>query len=88
MNPKTDEHAKLYLLTLIYVLDKDIEQFREYVEAEEVWSNLVELLDENDGAGWKVLETLFLAREKAAENKNSLQIITARGLLSNPFFRA
>jgi len=33
----------------------------EYVEAEDTWSNLVQLLDESDGSGWKVLETLVLA---------------------------
>lgn len=84
--PATDEDTLQRLLGEIF--DKDMEQFREYVEAEEeVWGNLVGYLDENDGAGWTVLETLFKAREKAAENRNSLQVITARGLLSNPFFR-
>lgn len=83
--PATDEDTLQRLLGEIF--EKDILQFREYVEAEECWSNLVELLDEKDGAGWTVLETLFKAREKAAENKNSLQVITARGLLSNPFFQ-
>jgi hypothetical protein len=83
--PATDEDTLQRLLGEIF--EKDILQFREYVEAEECWSNLVELLDEKDGAGWTVLEMLFKAREKAAENKNSLQVITARGLLSNPFFQ-
>jgi serine/threonine protein kinase len=83
--PATDEDTLQRLLGEIF--EKDIEQFREYVEAEEVWNNLVEFLDENDGAGWTVLETLFKAREKAAENKSSLSVITARGLLSNPFFQ-
>lgn len=83
--PSTDEDTLQRLLGEIF--DRDVSQFREYVEAEEVWSNLVELLDEDDGAGWTVLEALFKAREKAAENKNSLQVITARGLLANPFFK-
>ena len=82
--PSTDEDTLQRLLGEIF--NKDIKQFREYVEDEEVWSKLVDLLDENDGAGWKVLETLFLAREKAVENKDSLQVITARGILSNKFF--
>jgi serine/threonine protein kinase len=82
--PATDEDTLQRLLGEIF--DKDFDQFREYVEAEEIWSNLVELLDENDGAGWKVLETLVLAREKAAEKKDSFQMFTIRGLLSNPFF--
>lgn len=84
--PATDEDTLQRLLGEIF--DKDIDQFRDYVEAEEVWANLVDLLDENGGAGWIVLETLFKAREKAAKNRNSQQIITARGLLSNPFFRS
>jgi hypothetical protein len=83
--PATDEDTLQRLLGEIF--EKDIEQFREYVEAEEVWNSLVEFLDDNDGAGWTVLETLFKAREKAAENKSSLSVITARGLLSNPFFQ-
>lgn len=83
--PATDEDTLQRLLGDIF--DKDITQFREYVEAEEVWSNLVDRLDENDGAGWNLLETLFTAREKAASTKDSLQIITARSLLSNPLFQ-
>jgi hypothetical protein len=83
--PATDEDTLQRLLGEIF--DKDVNQFREYVEAEEVWSNLVDLLDENDGAGWTLLETLFLAREKAVENKGSLKVISARGLLANPFFK-
>ena len=84
--PATDEDTLQRLLGEIF--EKDIDQFREYVAAEEVWKNLVLFLDENNGAGWSVLETLFKAREKAAENKNSLNVITARGLLSNPFFQS
>ena len=80
--PATDEDTLQRLFGEIF--DKDINQFREYVEAEDVWSNLVDLLDENDGAGWKVLEALLLAREKAAKNKDTMQIFTVRGLLSNP----
>lgn len=82
--PATDEDTLQRLLGEIF--DKDISQFREYVEAEDVWVDLVNLLDKNDGAGWDLLETLFKAREKAVENKHSLQVITARGLLSSPFF--
>ena len=82
--PATDEDTLQRLLGEIF--DKDFQQFREYVEAEDLWSNLVELLDENDGSGWKVLETLVLAREKAAKNKDTSQMFTVRGLLANPFF--
>lgn len=82
--PPTDEDTLQRLLSDIF--SKDISQFREYVEAEEVWSNLVHLLDNNESAGWKVLETLLLARERAAKFKDSDLILTSRGLLSSPFF--
>lgn len=82
--PATDDDTLQRLLVEIF--DKDFDQFREYVEAEDIWSNLVELLDDDDGSGWKVLETLVLAREKAAKNKDTEQLFTIRGLLSNPFF--
>jgi len=82
--PATDEDTLQRLLTDIF--NKDFDEFRDYVEAEDMWSNLVELLDENDGAGWKVLETLVMAREKAAKNKDTSQMFSVRGLLSNPFF--
>lgn len=84
--PATDEDTLQRLLSEIF--EKDFEQFREYVEADEIWSSLVALLDENNGSGWKVLETLVLAREKAAKNKDTEQLFTVRGLLSNPFFRS
>lgn len=82
--PATDEDTLQRLLGDIF--DKDVEQFREYVEAEDVWTSLVGLLDENERAGWKVLETLFMARERAAKLKESELILTSRGLLSSPFF--
>lgn len=82
--PVTDDDTLQRLLGEIF--DKDFDQFREYVEAEDIWSNLVALLDENNRAGWKVLETLVLAREKAAKNKDTDQMFTIRGLLTNPFF--
>lgn len=82
--PDTDEDTLQRLLGVIF--EKDIDQFREYVDAEDIWSNLVELLDKNDRAGWKVLETLVLAREKVAQTKNTSQMFTIRGLLANSFF--
>ena len=57
--PATDEDTLQRLLGEIF--DKDFEQFREYVEAEDTWSNLAQLLDESDGSGWKALETLVPA---------------------------
>lgn len=82
--PATDEDTLQRLLGDIF--DKDVDQFRDYVAAEEVWTKLVELLDEHDRAGWKVLETLFMARERAAKFKESELMLTARGLLNSPFF--
>jgi len=83
--PATDEDTLQRLLGDIF--DKDMEQFRDYIATEDVvWSSLVRLLDENDGAGWTVLERLMLAREKAAKMKDTSQLFTIRGLLSNPFF--
>ena len=82
--PATDDDTLQRLFSEIF--DKDMDQFREYVEADDVWNNLVTLLDENNGAGWTVLETLLLAREKVVKNKNTEQIFTLRGLLANPFF--
>lgn len=83
--PNTDEDTLQRLFAEIF--DKDIRgQFREYVEAEDVWTKVVELLDEKEGAGWTVLETLLLAREKAVQIKETTQIFSIRGLLSNPFF--
>ena len=82
--PATDEDSLQRLLAEIF--DKDFDAFREYVEAEDIWENLVSLLDENDGAGWDLLRQLCFARERASENKNELTVLTARGLLSNPIF--
>ena len=82
--PATDDDTLQRLLGEIF--DKDIDQFREYVEAEDIWSSLVALLDENNRAGWKILETLVLAREKAAQKKDTDQIFTIRGILTSPFF--
>ena len=82
--PATDEDSLQRLIAEIF--DKDFDSFREYVEAEDIWENIVSLLDENDGAGWDLLRQLCFARERASENKNELTVLTARGLLSNPIF--
>ena len=83
--PPTDEDSLQRLLGEIF--DKDVkEQFREYVLNEECWLNLVRLLDEQNGAGWNVLDALLNAREKAAAATTQDNLISVRGLLSNPFF--
>jgi serine/threonine protein kinase len=83
--PATDDESLQRLLVDIF--DKDLNQFREYVDAEDIWSKLVELLDENDSSGWKMLETLILARESVAETKERQRILTVRSLLANPIFK-
>jgi len=83
--PATDEDTIQKILNEIF--NQDFEAFREYVEAEEVWSELVKLLDDKDGAGWDVLQTLFRARETAAESTNGVEVVSARGLLANRFFQ-
>lgn len=83
--PDTGEDSLQRLLGEIF--EKDFNQFREYCEEEDVWSNVVSLLDENDGAGWDLLESLCFARERVSKLDNSnFQLVTARGLLSSPFF--
>jgi len=83
--PDTDEDSLQRLLGEIF--DKNIEEFREYCEAEEIWTKVVEMLDENDGAGWELINKLCFARERVGDlEKDSLQLVTARGLLSNPIF--
>ena len=83
--PETDEDSPQRLLGDIF--ERDMEEFREYCEAEEIWSGVIRLLDGNDGAGWDLLEKLCFARERAGENKGSLQLVTAWGLLSNALFQ-
>ena len=48
--PATDDDTIQRLFSEIF--DKDMDQFREYAEADDGWNNLVTLLDENNGAGW------------------------------------
>jgi serine/threonine protein kinase len=78
-----DEDTLQRLLTDIF--EKDVEQFRAYVQAEDVWSDLVALLDEKEG--WKFLESLLFARERVADEQQRELPTTARGLLSSPFFQ-
>ena len=82
--PDTDEDSLQRLVTEIF--EKEMDEFREYCSAEDFWSKLVNLLDENDGAGWSLLREMCFARERAAENKEEFSVLTARGLLSNKLF--
>lgn len=82
--PPVDEDSLQRLMTDIF--DKDMDEFRDYCEAEDVWTNVVRLLDEDDGAGWRFLEQMIFARENVAGNLQAGQILTAEGVLSSPFF--
>ena len=67
-----------------------MEQFREYCANEEVWDSVVELLDERDGAGWDLLGSLLLSRERLRDwykdEDRGVEIVSASGLLSHSFF--
>ena len=77
--PTTDEDTLQRLMTDIF--EKDMKQFREYVQdEEEIWENVLQMLDERDG--WDVLDALCFARERVSEDK----MVTARELLKHPFF--
>jgi hypothetical protein len=83
--PPTDEDSLQRLLGNIF--NGDMSEFREYCDAEVVWGPVVELLDTNQSAGWKLLEKMCLAREKVKENLESGQILTAESLLMSSFFK-
>lgn len=82
--PPTDEDALQRLMSDIF--DQDMDEFREYCEAEDIWSNVVAMLDENDGEGWGMLEQMCFARENVVDNLASGQILTCQGILSSRFF--
>ena len=83
--PNTDEDALQRLMNDIF--ERDMEEFKEYCEAEDVWTYVVALLNENNGAGWDVLEKMCFARESVAKNLETGRILDANGLLSSPFFQ-
>jgi len=56
------------------------EGFREYADAEPVWRPGVALLDEDDGAGWQLLDTMINARGRAANG-----MVSAAAILGMPF---
>ncbi|KAL3827430.1 hypothetical protein ACHAXA_003164 [Cyclostephanos tholiformis] len=87
--PATDDDTWQRLFSDIF--EKDMVQFREYCANEEVWDSVVELLDEEDGAGWDLLRSLLLSRERLRDwykdEDSGVEIVSASGLLSHPFFR-
>ncbi|KAL7481858.1 hypothetical protein ACHAW6_007532 [Cyclotella cf. meneghiniana] len=86
--PPTDDDSWQRLFSEIF--EKDMDEFRDYCTNEEVWANVVELLDMEEGAGWSVLGALLLARERVVEwfeDAEERQLTSARMLLSSPFFQ-
>ena len=45
------------------IYEGDMGQFREYCAAEPAWSGAVEMLDEDEGAGWALLQQLVDCRK-------------------------
>ena len=92
--PATDDDTWQRLFFEIF--DKDMGNFRDYCDNEEIWSSVVELLDKEDGAGWDLLGTLLLARENLGQRYNNGiekedgkdldSVVSATELLSHPFF--
>jgi hypothetical protein len=73
------------------IFNNDMNEFRSYCTDEDVWTKVVEVLDDHDGAGWDLLKSLCFARETAvknAKNTDSLKMLTVRGLLSSSRFFA
>ena len=87
--PATDDDTWQRLFSEIF--EKDMENFRDYCENEEVWSNVVELLDREEGAGWDLLGNLLLARERVGEwykeGEGGKEPVSANELLLHPFFK-
>lgn len=88
--PATDDDTWQRLFTDIF--DKDMFQFRDYCANEDVWDSVVRLLDKENGAGWDLLGSLLLSRERLRDwynkgEENSIDAISASSLVSHPFFK-
>ena len=87
--PATDDDTWQRLFAEIF--DKDMEQFRDYCQNEDVWEGVVKLLDEKDGAGWNLLVILLCSRENLSDlykddERGLDEVVSAAELLSHPFF--
>ena len=90
--PATDDDTWQRLFSEIF--EKDMDNFRDYCENEDVWDKVVELLDRDDGAGWDLLGSLLLARERLGDWYNDTdaetveeELVWAASLLSHQFFQ-
>ena len=87
--PPTDDDSWQRLFSEIF--EQDMARFREYCTNEEVWDDVVALLDSEEGAGWALLGELLLARESVSawfkEDEERVEsLASASGLISHPFF--
>ncbi|KAL7543017.1 hypothetical protein ACHAXR_012508 [Thalassiosira sp. AJA248-18] len=87
--PKTDDDTWQRLFAEIF--EKDMNNFRDYCENEEIWDSVVELLDTQEGAGWEFLGDLLLARERLSdwynEKGEGVELVSASELLNHPFMK-
>ena len=86
--PPTDDDSWQRLFSDIF--NKDMGAFRDYCTNEDVWDDVVELLDREEGAGWNLLGELLLARERLGEafaEDEERQLGSASDLLEHPFFK-
>ena len=88
--PATDDDTLQRLFSEIF--EKDVDELREYYANEDVWSEVVVLLDMEEGAGWDLLGKLLLARENVSDwykssDEETIELDTAQSLLTHPFFQ-
>ncbi|EJK61225.1 hypothetical protein THAOC_18325, partial [Thalassiosira oceanica] len=86
--PPTDDDSWQRLFSDIF--NKDMGAFRDYCTNEDVWDEVVDLLDREEGAGWNLLGELLLARERLGEaftEDEEMQFGSAKDLLEHPFFK-
>ena len=74
------------------IFEKDVNELRDYYANEEVWSEVVSLLDMEERAGWDLLGKLLLAREQVSDwyknGDEDVELLTsAQSLLGHPFFK-
>lgn len=86
--PATDDDTLQRLFSEIF--EKDIDELREYYANEDVWSEVVSLLDMEERAGWELLGKMLLAREQVSDwyknDEDGVELTSAESLLSQPFF--
>jgi len=86
----TDDDTLQRLFSEIF--GKDVDELREYYANEDVWSEVVSLLDMEERAGWDLLGKLLLAREEVSDwykngGDEDVELTSAQVLLGHPFFK-